>query len=114
MNREWPLQSHRSAGHPGSQSVTSVAAQRRTDARRPRRRPPVRAGESVADALSAVGGLRDSGRLVSIDYLGEDVTDADTADATVAAYLDLLDALAAGFDTAGLDTGGVIRPRRCR
>lgn len=67
-------------------------------------------GESVADALSAVGGLRDSGRLVSIDYLGEDVTDADTADATVAAYLDLLDALAAGFDTAGLDTGGVIRP----
>lgn len=67
-------------------------------------------GESVVDALSAVGGLRDSGRLVSIDYLGEDVTDADTADATVAAYLGLLDALAAGFDTAGLDTGGVIRP----
>ena len=37
--------------------------------------------------------LRDSGRYVSIDYLGEDVTDADDADAAVRAYLELLDAL---------------------
>ncbi len=50
-------------------------------------------GETVADALDSVGQLRNSDRLVSIDYLGEDVTDIDTANATVDAYLDLLDAL---------------------
>jgi len=53
-------------------------------------------GETVEDALGAVTVLRDSDRLVSIDYLGEDVTDTDTAEATVKAYLRLLDALGAG------------------
>jgi proline dehydrogenase len=52
-------------------------------------------GETTDDALDAVTTLRDSGRLVSIDYLGEDVTDADAAEATVNAYLHLLDALGA-------------------
>src|SRR4051812_22698745 len=51
-------------------------------------------GEAVEDALSAAATLRDTRRMVSIDYLGEHVTDADTADATVDAYLKLLDALA--------------------
>jgi proline dehydrogenase len=37
--------------------------------------------------------LRNSGRLVSIDYLGEDVTDVDAASTTVCAYLELLAAL---------------------
>ena len=50
-------------------------------------------GETVADAMNSVEQLRHSGRLVSIDYLGEDVTDVDTANATVTAYLGLLDAL---------------------
>ena len=50
-------------------------------------------GETVDDALTSVAVLRDSHRFVSIDYLGEDVTDADAADATVRAYVDLLDAL---------------------
>jgi proline dehydrogenase len=50
-------------------------------------------GETVADALESVGQLRNSNRLVSIDYLGEDVTDADAANATVDAYLGLLHAL---------------------
>lgn len=58
-------------------------------------------GETVEDALSAVTVLRDTGRLVSIDHLGEDVTDAEAAEATVAAYLSLLDALGARFDSAG-------------
>ncbi|WP_328359695.1 proline dehydrogenase family protein [Mycobacterium sp. NBC_00419] len=58
-------------------------------------------GETVEDALSAVTVLRDTDRLVSIDYLGEDVTDAEAADATVTAYLNLLDALGARFDSAG-------------
>jgi proline dehydrogenase len=52
-------------------------------------------GETVDDALAAVTVLRDSDRLVSIDYLGEDVTDVDAAEATVKAYLQLLDALGA-------------------
>ncbi len=58
-------------------------------------------GESVADALNSVEQLRYSGRLVSIDYLGEDVTDVDTANATVDAYTKLLDALATRSEAAG-------------
>jgi proline dehydrogenase len=61
-------------------------------------------GETVADALGAVTALRATDRLVSIDYLGEDVTDTDAADATVKAYLRLLDALGTGSDS------GVVKP----
>lgn len=57
-------------------------------------------GETTDDALAAVAVLRDSKRMVSIDYLGEDVTDADAADATVAAYLHLLDALGSRVENA--------------
>ncbi|WP_431237109.1 proline dehydrogenase family protein [Mycolicibacterium aichiense] len=59
-------------------------------------------GETTDDALVAVGALRDSRRLVSIDYLGEDVTDTDAAEATVKAYLDLLDALGARSENAAI------------
>jgi proline dehydrogenase len=58
-------------------------------------------GETAADALNSVEQLRYSGRLVSIDYLGEDVTDVDTANATVDAYLALLDALGTRDEPAG-------------
>jgi proline dehydrogenase len=47
-------------------------------------------GETVDDALDSVAALRDSGRMVSVDYLGEDITDADDAANTVEAYLALL------------------------
>jgi proline dehydrogenase len=57
-------------------------------------------GESTDDVMRSVEALRDSGRMVSIDYLGEDVTDADTADSTVDAYLRLLKALGRRFDAA--------------
>jgi proline dehydrogenase len=57
-------------------------------------------GETVDDALKSVAVLRDSHRLVSIDYLGEDVTDSDAADTTVRAYLELLDAFGR-FDEGG-------------
>jgi len=57
-------------------------------------------GETVADALNAVEQLRYSGRMVSIDYLGEDVTDVDTANATVDAYLELLDGLGTRIEPA--------------
>ncbi|OBI94612.1 proline dehydrogenase [Mycobacterium alsense] len=50
-------------------------------------------GDSRDDVLGSVAGLRDSGRYISIDYLGENVTGTDDADATVRAYLSLLDAL---------------------
>jgi proline dehydrogenase len=50
-------------------------------------------GETVDHVLDSVAVLRDSGRYVSVDYLGEDVTDFDDADAAVQVYLDLIDEL---------------------
>lgn len=57
-------------------------------------------GDSLGEVLEVVAALRDSGRCISIDYLGENVTDADDATATVRAYLDLLDALGRRDDRA--------------
>ncbi|QBJ98823.1 proline dehydrogenase [Rhodococcus sp. ABRD24] len=48
------------------------------------------AGESRADALAAAGRILGSGRAVSIDYLGEDITDPAQARATVEEYLVLV------------------------
>jgi proline dehydrogenase len=50
-------------------------------------------GETIGRALDTVAALRDSGRYVSVDYLGEDVTNADDADAAVRVYLDVIDRL---------------------
>lgn len=58
-------------------------------------------GETIDEAMGSVAVLRDSQRLVSIDYLGEDVTDQDTAGATVEAYLGLLGALARRVESTG-------------
>jgi proline dehydrogenase len=55
-------------------------------------------GATLDRVLDSTAALRDSGRLISIDYLGEQVTDPGGADATVTAYLDLLDALGARPD----------------
>lgn len=52
-------------------------------------------GETVADAVNAVAALRDSGCYATVDFLGEDTVDPAAATATVQAYLQLLDALAA-------------------
>ena len=57
-------------------------------------------GERVTDVLDSVAVLRDSGRMISIDYLGEDICDADDAAKTLGAYLMLLDALAERPDAA--------------
>jgi proline dehydrogenase len=51
-------------------------------------------GETTADAVAATSGLIDDGLRVTLDYLGEDTTDATQADATVAAYKELLAELA--------------------
>jgi proline dehydrogenase len=47
-------------------------------------------GETTADAVRATAGLVDDGLRVTLDYLGEDTTDAAQAEATVAAYKDVL------------------------
>lgn len=57
-------------------------------------------GETVDCAMHSVAALRESGRYVSIDYLGEDVSDVDGATATMHAYLNLLSALEQRSDAA--------------
>ncbi len=62
-------------------------------------------GETIDSVLNSLPVLRDSGRFVSVDYLGEDVANADDADAAVRVYRDLIDAL------GGLGgMSGVVRP----
>ena len=78
-----------------------LAAGRRESLRRSVERLPVTRrvvrrfvpGETIASALETVAALRRSGRYASIDYLGEDVTSAEDADAAVRVYVDLVDEL---------------------
>ena len=53
------------------------------------------AGESIGDAVRVARSLRDAGLLVTLDYLGEDTTDALQASATATQYTQLLGKLAA-------------------
>ncbi|MDX6344347.1 MAG: proline dehydrogenase, partial [Trebonia sp.] len=62
------------------------------------------AGESSEDAVTAARSLRSAGLLVTLDYLGEDTTDAQRAAATAAQYVHLLGKLAA----EGLTEGGAV------
>ncbi|QNK83482.1 proline dehydrogenase family protein [Nakamurella sp. PAMC28650] len=59
------------------------------------------AGETTRNAVTAVRDLRAKGLQVTMDHLGEGTTDTDAADATVTAYLELIDELA----KAGLADG---------
>ena len=52
-------------------------------------------GEETDDAVAAVSQLVEDGLRATLDFLGEDTTDRTLADATVAAYLELLEQLAA-------------------
>ena len=52
-------------------------------------------GETTAAAVDATARLVDDGLLVTLDFLGEDTLDVAQADATVAAYLEVLQELAA-------------------
>ena len=58
------------------------------------------AGESVPDAVSVASELRTTNRLATIDYLGEDTTDAVQAATTRDTYVHLLDLLAEADLTA--------------
>ena len=59
-------------------------------------------GEAVEDAVRTTASLQATGLQVSLDHLGEDTLDAGQAEATVKAYLVLLDRLR----EAGLTGGG--------
>jgi len=52
-------------------------------------------GEATEDAVAATGDLIESGLHVTLDFLGEDTLDREQADATVAAYLSVLEQLSA-------------------
>jgi proline dehydrogenase len=52
-------------------------------------------GEDAASAVGATADLVGDGLRVTLDFLGEDTLDAEQADATVAAYVDVLAQLAA-------------------
>ena len=59
-------------------------------------------GADEAAAVAAVRALVDSGRFISVDYLGEDISHPDEAEATVQAYLSLIEAYRGiGVDPAG-------------
>jgi proline dehydrogenase len=62
------------------------------------------AGESSEEAVAVARALRAEGLLVTLDYLGEDTTDAQRAAATAAQYVHLLGKLAA----EGLTEGGAV------
>src|ERR1700733_4444762 len=62
------------------------------------------AGESSEGAVAVARVLRSAGLLVTLDYLGEDTTDAQRAAATAAQYVHLLGKLAA----EGLTEGGAV------
>jgi proline dehydrogenase len=83
-----------------------MAAGRREGLRRAAERLPITRrvvhrfvpGETIESALNSVAALRESSRYISIDYLGEDVTDPDDADAAVRTYLDLIEELGRSGD----------------
>jgi proline dehydrogenase len=95
-----------------------LAASRRKGLRRTAERLPVTRtvvhrfvpGETIDSVLDSVAALRESGRYVSIDHLGEDVTDVDDAAANVRAYLQLLDALGRLDAACGPTSHDGVRP----
>lgn len=60
-------------------------------------------GETTASAVAATARLSEDGLRATLDHLGEDTLDAEQADATVAAYVELLRELAAAGLTPGAE-----------
>src|SRR6478735_7730908 len=60
-------------------------------------------GKTTASAADATAALAEDGLLATLDFLGEDTLDTDQADATVAAYLDVLQQLSARGLTRGAE-----------
>ena len=53
------------------------------------------AGETIGEAVGAVGELRDKGLLLTLDYLGESVASVDEAAAVASDYLEIIKAIVA-------------------
>ncbi len=64
------------------------------------------AGESLDDAVATIRGLNSEGAMATVDVLGEEVTDRGKAEAAVAEYLRVLDAIV----DRGLDANVSIKP----
>ena len=60
-------------------------------------------GETTGSAVQATADLEADGLKVTLDFLGEDTLDAEQAEATVTAYLELLSALSARGLTRGAE-----------
>jgi proline dehydrogenase len=75
------------AGHPAVRRLVTTAPISRGVVRR------FVAGETTEQAVAATAALVADGLAVTLDHLGEDVTDEAGAEGTVQAYLDLLDRL---------------------
>ncbi|WP_238421185.1 proline dehydrogenase family protein [Gordonia sp. 'Campus'] len=58
-------------------------------------------GESLPEVIRAIDDQRRDGLTVTVDFLGEDTIDEAGADATVQAYLELLDAMPVPASTTG-------------
>lgn len=68
------------------------------------------AGEAAGDAIGVTRRLVDSGRLVTIDFLGEDTVDPDQAASVTEEYVGLLQQLSAAGLAAGGTTEVSIKP----
>ena len=64
------------------------------------------AGETLDDAVATIRGLNAEGAMATVDVLGEEVTDRGKAEAAVAEYLRVLDAIV----DRGLDANVSIKP----
>ena len=53
------------------------------------------AGETIGEAVAAVGDLRDKGLLLTLDYLGESVSTVEDASAAAADYVQIISAIVA-------------------
>ena len=69
-------------------------------------------GEGTEDAVRAAGELAADGLTATLDFLGEDTSDRAQADATVAAYLDVLAALSAKGLASGTEVSLKLRDRK--
>ena len=69
-------------------------------------------GETTEAVVDATAREVDDGIRVTLDFLGEDTLDSEQADATVAAYLDVLEQLSArGLTRIGRGVGEAVRDR---
>jgi proline dehydrogenase len=60
------------------------------------------AGEEIDDAIEAIRAINEEGASVSVDYLGENVTDLEQAKAAAGVYLATLDRIAAESLSSGI------------